>query len=238
MSKRLRPVVAIDGPAGAGKSTVTRVVAQRLQYLLVDTGAIYRAVALAAERAGLDWDDAERVAPFAQALAAREGIRLERSENGGQRVLLDGVDVSSAIRTLAIGQGASKVSAIPGVRDALLELQRRAGREGGVVLEGRDIGTVVFPDAEAKFFLTASVAVRAKRRHDELLQKGDAPPLEQVMSEVIERDKRDSSRPIAPLKRASDAMVVDSSNLGIEEVAELIVAEVRRVERELAGAAP
>ena len=144
--------------------------------------------------------------------------------------------MSSAIRTLAIGQGASKVSAIPGVRDALLELQRRAGREGGVVLEGRDIGTVVFPDAEAKFFLTASVAVRAKRRHDELLQKGEAPPLEQVMSEVIERDKRDSSRPIAPLKQASDAVVVDSSNLGIEEVAELIVQHVRRVERELAVA--
>ena len=236
MSKRLRPVVAIDGPAGAGKSTVTRVVAQRLQYLLVDTGAIYRAVALAAERAGIDWDEVDRVAAFAQALALREGIRLERSENDGQRVLLDGVDVSSAIRTLAIGQGASKVSAIPGVRDALLELQRRAGREGGVVLEGRDIGTVVFPDAEAKFFLTASVTVRAKRRHDELLQKGEAPPLEQVMSEVIERDKRDSSRPIAPLKQASDAVVVDSSNLGIEEVAELIVQHVRRVERELAGA--
>lgn len=235
MSKRLRPVVAIDGPAGAGKSTVTRVVAQRLQYLLVDTGAIYRAVALAAERAGIDWDDRERVAAFAQGLAEREGIRLERGENGGQRVLLDGVDVSSAIRTLSIGQGASKVSAIPGVRDALLELQRRAGSEGGVVLEGRDIGTVVFPDAEAKFFLTASVAVRAKRRHDELLEKGDAPPLEQVMSEVMERDKRDSSRPIAPLKQASDAVVVDSSNLGIEEVAELIVKHVRRVERELAG---
>lgn len=215
---------------------MTRVVAQRLQYLLVDTGAIYRAVALAAERAGIDWDEVESVAAFAQALALREGIRLERSENGGQRVLLDGVDVSSAIRTLAIGQGASKVSAIPGVRDALLELQRRAGREGGVVLEGRDIGTVVFPDAEAKFFLTASVAVRAKRRHDELLQKGEAPPLEQVMSEVIERDKRDSSRPIAPLKQASDAVVVDSSNLGIEEVAELIVQHVRRVERELAVA--
>lgn len=233
----MRPVVAIDGPAGAGKSTVTRVVAERLRYLLVDTGAIYRAVALAAERAQIEWDDHERVAEVAQALAAREGIRLERSDNGSQRVLLDGADVSSAIRTLGIGQGASKVSAIPEVRDALLELQRRAGRDGGVVLEGRDIGTVVFPDAEAKFFLTASVAVRAKRRHDELLQKGDAPPLEQVMSEVIERDKRDSSRPIAPLKQASDAIVVDSSNLGIEQVADLIVTHVQRVERELARAA-
>ncbi|MFZ5891427.1 MAG: (d)CMP kinase [Myxococcota bacterium] len=235
MSQRLRPVVAIDGPAGAGKSTVTRVVAERLNYLLVDTGAIYRAVALAAERAGLSWDDSDAVAAFAQELAAREGIRLERAENGAQRVLLDGGDVSGAIRTLAIGQGASKVSAIPGVRQALLELQRRAGRDGGVVLEGRDIGTVVFPDAEAKFFLTASVLVRAKRRHQELAEKGQAPPLEEVMNEVIERDRRDSSRPVAPLKQAADAVVVDSSELGIEEVADSIVQHVKSVEQRLSG---
>ena len=121
MSKRLRPVVAIDGPAGAGKSTVTRAVAERLHYLLVDTGAIYRAVALAAERAGLSWDDSERVAQLAEELSAREAIRLERGE-AGQRILLDSEDVSGAIRTLSMGQGASKVSAIPGVRQALLDL--------------------------------------------------------------------------------------------------------------------
>jgi CMP/dCMP kinase len=235
VSVRHRPVVAIDGPAGAGKSTVTRVVSERLHYLLVDTGAIYRAVALGAERAGLSWDDSERVARFAQELAAREGIRLERSESGQPRVLLDGADVAGAIRTQSMGQGASKVSAIGGVREALLELQRRAGRDGGVVLEGRDIGTVVFPDAEVKFFLTASVAVRAKRRHDELASHGQAPPLEDVMNEVIERDRRDSSRPVAPLKQAEDAIVVDSSELSIDEVAERMVAHVRSVERRLAG---
>jgi cytidylate kinase len=230
----LRPVVAIDGPAGAGKSTVTRRVAERLNYVLVDTGAIYRTVALAAERAGLSWEDSEGVSAFAHELSARNAIRLERGE-AGQRVLLDGEDVSGSIRTLSIGQGASKVSAIPGVRDALLELQRRAGAEGGVVLEGRDIGTVVFPDAEAKFFLTASVEVRARRRYEELAQKGHAPPLEQVIEEVKERDHRDSSRPIAPLKQAADAVVVDSSNLSIDEVAERIVMHVRRVEHALAG---
>jgi cytidylate kinase len=230
----LRPVVAIDGPAGAGKSTVTRRVAEWLNYVLVDTGAIYRTVALAAERAGLSWEDSEGVSEFAHALSARNAIRLERGE-AGQHVLLDGEDVSGSIRTLSIGQGASKVSAIPGVRDALLELQRRAGAEGGVVLEGRDIGTVVFPDAEAKFFLTASVEVRARRRYEELAQKGHAPPLEQVIEEVKERDHRDSSRPIAPLKQAADAVVIDSSNLSIDEVAERIVTHVRRVEQALAG---
>ncbi|MGC4088688.1 MAG: (d)CMP kinase [Polyangiaceae bacterium] len=235
MSARKRPVVAIDGPAGAGKSTVTRVVAERLGYLLVDTGAIYRTVALGAERAGISWEDEVRVAEYAQALSQREALRLERGEHGQQKVLLEGLDVSGAIRTLSIGQGASKVSAFGGVRQALLELQRRAGRDGGVVLEGRDIGTVVFPDAEAKFFLTASVSVRAKRRHEELSAKGEAPPLEQVMSEVVERDKRDSSRPVAPLKQAADAIVVDSSELGIEQVATLIVEHVRDVERRLGG---
>jgi cytidylate kinase len=139
-----------------------------------------------------------------------------------------------AIRTQGLGEGASKVSAIPAVRDALLELQRAAGRTGGVVLEGRDIGTVVFPDAEAKFFLTASVDVRAKRRYEELLGRSQPPSFEDVRREVNERDRRDSSRPIAPLKQASDAIVVDSSALDIEQVAEHIVALVRAVEQRLA----
>jgi cytidylate kinase len=225
--------VAIDGPAGAGKSTVTHVVAERLGYLLVDTGAIYRTVALAAERRHVSWDDGDGVAALAAALVAREAIRLERTANGGQRVLLEGDDVSTAIRSLPMGQGASKVSAIPGVRQALLELQRAAGRAGGVVLEGRDIGTVVFPDAEAKFFLTASIEVRAKRRHDELSARGQTSSLSEVLSEVAERDRRDSSRPVAPLKQAADALVVDSSGLTISEVADRIVDEVRRVERRL-----
>ncbi len=237
MSARERPVVAIDGPAGAGKSSVTRLVAERLGYLLVDTGAIYRAVALAASRAGIGWSDSQPIAALASALVAREGIRLERLASGEQRVVLDGEDVSSAIRTQAISEGASRVSAIPEVRESLLELQRAAGRRGGVVLEGRDIGTVVFPDAEAKFFLTASVDVRARRRHEELAQRGYPQSFEDVRREVIERDKRDSSRPVAPLRQAADAIVVDSSTLSIDEVVERIVEGVRAVERRLAPAA-
>lgn len=238
MNARERPVVAIDGPAGAGKSSVTRLVAERLGYLLVDTGAIYRAVALAAQRAGLSWNDTDAIAALATQLVKREGIRLERADVTGQRIVLDGDDVSSVLRTQTISEGASRVSAIPEVRASLLELQRAAGRRGGVVLEGRDIGTVVFPDAEAKFFLTASVEVRARRRHEELTQRGDHVSLEDVRREVIERDQRDSSRPVAPLRQAADALVVDSSTLSIDEVVERIVEGVRAVERRLAQAAP
>jgi cytidylate kinase len=234
MIGRERPVVAIDGPAGAGKSTVTRVVAERLGYHLINTGAIYRTVALAAQRAGFAFQEDEKVGALAHQLVAREAIQLVPDDGIEYRVLLEGEDVSKAIRTQGLGEGASKVSAIPAVRDALLELQRAAGRTGGVVLEGRDIGTVVFPDAEAKFFLTASVDVRAKRRYEELLGRSQPPSFEDVRREVNERDRRDSSRPIAPLKQASDAIVVDSSALDIEQVAEHIVALVRAVEQRLA----
>jgi CMP/dCMP kinase len=233
--RRNRPVVAIDGPAGAGKSTVTRKVAERLGYVIVDTGALYRVVALAAERAGVSFDDAVHASALAEALVAENAVQLRRSESGAMQVLLRGQDVSLAIRAQHIGQGASKVSAHPGVRSALLELQRAAGREGGVVLEGRDIGTVVFPDAEAKFYLTASVDVRAQRRRDELAARGTPPSLADVLNEVNERDRRDSSRPVAPLRKADDAQLVDSSALSIEQVVELIVAAVKTVERKLAA---
>jgi cytidylate kinase len=233
--RRNRPVVAIDGPAGAGKSTVTRKVAERLGYVIVDTGALYRVVALAAERAGVSFDDAGHASALAEALVAENAVQLRRSESGAMQVLLRGQDVSLAIRAQHIGQGASKVSAHPGVRSALLELQRAAGREGGVVLEGRDIGTVVFPDAEAKFYLTASVDVRAQRRRDELAARGTPPSLADVLNEVNERDRRDSSRPVAPLRKADDAQLVDSSALSIEQVVELIVAAVKTVERKLAA---
>jgi cytidylate kinase len=234
MSGRERPIVAIDGPAGAGKSTVTRVVAERLGYHLINTGALYRALALAAQRAGFGFHEHEKVGALAHQLVAREAIQLVPDDGIEYRVLLEGEDVSKAIRTQVLGEGASKVSAIPAVRDALLELQRAAGRKGGVVLEGRDIGTVVFPDAEAKFFLTATVDVRAKRRYDELRTRSQPPSFEDVRREVNERDRRDSSRPIAPLRQASDAVVVDSSELDIEQVAEHIVGLVHAVERRLA----
>jgi CMP/dCMP kinase len=235
MTARERPVVAIDGPAGAGKSTVTSKVARSLGYLLVDTGALYRAVALAAKRAGLDFDDVDGVGALSEALVARDAVKLEGGAEGSARVLLDREDVSQAIRTQELGQGASKVSAQPRVRAALLELQRSAGRRGGVVLEGRDIGTVVFPDAEVKLFLTASVDERARRRFEQLKASGQSAVLDDVRSDVVERDRRDSSRPIAPLMQAADATVIDSSALGIEEVVALIVAHVRDVEARLRG---
>ena len=226
--KRERPVVAIDGPAGAGKSTVARLVAERLGYLLVDTGALYRTIALAAARRGLPFEDAERVGALAEVLAQSGAVRLSGAVTGAARVLLDGEDVSGSIRTPEISQGASRVSALPRVRAALLAMQRAAGAAGGVVLEGRDIGTVVYPDAEAKVFLTASVDERARRRFAELAEKGTPTDLEAVKGEVIERDRRDSTRPIAPLVKAPDAFEIDSSKLDVGEVVERVVALVER----------
>src|SRR2546423_8262750 len=166
---RARPVVAIDGPAGAGKSTVARRLAARLGFTLVDTGALYRAVALAARRQGVAWDDESAVADVARRVVAARALELRPRADQGVRVLLDGEDVSDAIRAADMGMGASRVSAIGGVREALLNLQRQAGEAGGVVLEGRGLGTGVFPDAEGEFFLTASPEVRAKRRYDQLV---------------------------------------------------------------------
>lgn len=234
---RPRPVVAIDGPAGAGKTTVTRSVAARLGYLYVDTGAIYRAVALAAEQRGISWTDETAVGELAGDLARRGAVELAPAEGGGQRVVLEGSDVTLAIRTQNIASGASQVSAIPAVRGALLDLQRGYGKQGAVVLEGRDIGTVVFPDAEAKFFLTASVEVRAERRMKELAERGQPAALDTIRREVAERDERDRNRAVAPLKQAEDAVLVDSSEMSAERVVETIVAHVREVERRLGGGA-
>jgi cytidylate kinase len=207
-----RIVVTIDGPAGAGKSTVAKQLARRLGYRLLDTGAIYRAVALTARRTGIAWSDAEACAAIARDLDIRFDFVGDKNH-----VFLAGEDVSAAIRTPETSQGASQVSAHPAVRAALLDLQRRLGSGGGVVVEGRDTGTVVFPSAEAKFFLTATEEERARRRVAEL---GPSADYEKTLLEIRERDQRDASRDVAPMRPADDAVLVDSSTQTIEQVVE------------------
>jgi cytidylate kinase len=215
-------IIAIDGPAGAGKSTVARRIAQALGFVLLDTGALYRAVALAAQRGKVSVTDAQRAGALAEDLARRGAIVLEQ-----EKVVLDGEDVSRAIRTPEIGMDASTVSAHPAVRKALLDMQRKAG-EGNVVAEGRDMGTVVFPKAEHKFFLTASPEVRAKRRFEELSAKGQKVSLEETLEEVKRRDAQDTTRVVAPLKPAPDAVQLDSSTMPIDDVVEAILTRIRR----------
>ena len=210
-------IIAIDGPSGAGKSTLTRLLAGRLGYLHIDTGAMFRAVALAAKRAGIAVDGGE-----ALALLCR-GLTISFARNGGGcRVLLNGEDVSDHIRTPEISILTSRVSAMKSVRECLLERQREMGMAGGVVLEGRDIGTVVFPDAEVKFFMTASVEERGRRRYQELKAKGEDVSLQGTIAEVARRDEQDEQREHAPLKKAPDAIDIDSSRLSIEEVLTLM----------------
>jgi CMP/dCMP kinase len=223
-------IVAIDGPVGSGKSTLARRVAAMLGYIYIDTGAMYRAVALKSMRQNIGFDDAS--AEKLVALAGETRIDL-RAMDGTQQVLLDGEDVTAAIRTPEVAQGASKVAVNPGVRHVLVAEQRRAGEAGGVVMEGRDIGTVVFPDAHLKIFLTASPEVRAERRWREHRQKGESIDLARTLGEVHERDCRDRERAASPLVQAEDAVLVDSSAMEPEEVARLVVMLAR--ERESAG---
>jgi cytidylate kinase len=199
---------------------VARRLAARLGFTLVDTGALYRAVALASRRAGIAWDDEPAVVEVARRIVAARALELLPHPDKGVKVLLDGEDVSDAIRAADMGMGASRVSAIGGVREALFQLQRQAGERGGVVLEGRDIGTVVFPDAEVKFFLTASPEVRAKRRFDELVMRGERVDYDETLADVHRRDHQDSTRPIAPLKQADDAVLIDSSGRPVDAVVE------------------
>lgn len=215
-------VIAIDGPSGAGKSTIARLLAARLGYLQIDTGAMYRAAALLLSRSGLDLADGDGVARFCAALR----VRLE-TEDGVQRVFANGEDVSTQIRTPEVSLLTSRVSALKPVRDALLLAQREMGRQGGVVLEGRDIGTVVFPDADLKFFLSASPEVRGRRRYDELIARGEQTTLAETIAAVVQRDQQDSMREIAPLRKADDAVEVDSSHLGIEQVVACMESYVR-----------
>jgi cytidylate kinase len=227
-------IVAIDGPAGAGKSTASRLVASRLGFAMVDTGAIYRSVALAATRAGVALDDDARLGVLLPQVAIRFGPPA--APGAGPRVFLGDEDVSADIRTPPMSLGASKVSARPVVRAGLLDLQRRlalAEGNAGAVLEGRDIGTVVFPDADTKFFLTASPEERARRRHAELQAKGDRSSFEEVLADQLRRDRDDSERAVAPLRPAADAVVVDTSGIPLEQVVDRLVAlvEARRAAR-------
>jgi CMP/dCMP kinase len=222
-------IVAIDGPAGAGKSSVSKVLARRLGFSLVDTGAIYRCTALKALRQGVAWDDDAGLEKLLGTLTVT--FQVVGEEN---HVFLDGEDVSAAIRTPDISLGASKVSSRPVVRDGLLSLQRRLALNApqGAVLEGRDIGTVVFPDADAKFFLDAHPDTRARRRYEELFQKGVDSSLPDVLADQTQRDKADSSREVAPLKPADDAEHVDSSSMPLSEVVQSLE---KRVREKLAG---
>lgn len=216
---RPRPVIAIDGPAGVGKSTTSRELARRLGYTLVDTGALYRGVALAARERGISWDDEAAIV----ALCPQIDLAFAPQEDGSTRLLLDGRDRGDDIRTPAMSSGASQVSAYPGVRRALLGIQRKLGAEGGVVLEGRDIGTVVFPDAEVKLFLTASAEERARRRVEDLESRGIAVAYDELLAQIRARDEADSTRAIAPLRPAEDAVILDSTHLDMEAVVRHVV---------------
>ncbi len=218
MSKRI--IVAIDGPGGAGKSTIARAVADKLGFVYIDTGAMYRAVALWALRMGISDSDMHRL----EQLANEAFIDFEA---GTSRVLLNGEDVSEAIRTPEVSAAASKVSAIPAVRRALVEKQRTMAASNSVVMEGRDIGSVVFPDAQVKVFLDADPSIRAERRVLEMEGKGEAVTTGDTARELAERDRRDRTRAESPLVQAPDAMYLDSTSLSIDEVEEAVLKLVR-----------
>jgi cytidylate kinase len=217
------PVIAIDGPSGSGKGTIARRVAAALGYHLLDSGALYRLVALAGARKGLSPDDQAGHAEVARGLQVEFGA----DEDGEERILLEGDDVTGTIRTEAAGAEASRVAAMPPVRTALLERQHAFARAPGLVADGRDMGTVVFPGAPLKIFLTASAEERARRRHKQLKEKGLTVNIADLSQEIRERDLRDSNRPVAPLRPAEDALILDSTALTIEQVVDQVLALAR-----------
>lgn len=210
--------IAIDGPAGAGKSTIAKMAAKELGFIYVDTGAMYRAIALHLLRKGIAPEDEEEVG----AAAAEADITI-RYQDGAQQVMLNGEDVSGLIRTEQVGNMASASSVYPAVRAHLLDLQRNLAAQQDVIMDGRDIGTCILPDADVKIFLTASPRVRAKRRYKELVEKGVMCNLEEIEQDIIERDERDMNRPVAPLKAAEDAIYVDSSQMDMAQVVRAIL---------------
>jgi cytidylate kinase len=217
------PVLTIDGPSGSGKGTISRLVAEHLGWRLLDSGALYRAVGYAAGMAGLDLSDAEAVTRCAQATR----IHFRAAPHDGEtRVLVNGHDATDELRTETAGAAASAIASIPAVRQALVELQLSFRKNPGLVADGRDMGTVIFPDARYKVFLTASAAERAKRRYKQLKEKGLSVTLHTLQSEIEARDARDASRAVAPLKPARDAVLVDTTGMGIEDVVAKVLAVV------------
>ena len=214
--------IAIDGPAGAGKSSVAKAVAAKLGFIYVDTGALYRSIGINALRHDIATDDAESVS----SLLPETKVEL-RYIDGTQRVFLNGEDVSDAIRMPEASMAASNVSAIPAVRAFLLDLQRDIAKNNNVIMDGRDIGTVILPDAQYKFFLTASAEVRADRRFKELKENGIDVDYKALLEEIIQRDYNDSHRATAPLKQADDAILIDSSNMTLEESIDAIVSRIK-----------
>ena len=225
MSDHSTPVITVDGPGGSGKGTLAGMLAARLGWHLLDSGALYRLLAFAAQKRGTDLADELALVQLAANLDVQF---IADAEGGEQRIMLEGDDVSRSIRTETVGAGASRVAALPAVRQALLARQQAFRETPGLVADGRDMGTVVFPDAQLKIFLTASPEIRAERRYRQLLEKGETASLAGLLDEINARDERDMNRSIAPLRPAEDAVLIDSSHMSIENVLETVQAEARK----------